>query len=96
MKRKPKFEIERPAPGIVTYPPAFGIDLHVDDSEGVRLEGEEHGFHVVVVRPDDERWTKRVLDAAEQVATSAMNGSRKCDRHALLCALFLNSSSEYC
>ncbi len=75
MKRKLKFEIERPVPVIVTYPPSFGIALHVDDSEGVRLEGEEHGFQVVVVRADDERWTKWVLDVAEQVATRAMNGS---------------------
>lgn len=44
-------------------PPAFGIDLHVDDSEGVRLEGVRHGFRVVVVRPDDQHWTRRVLDA---------------------------------
>lgn len=45
------------------YPPAFGIDLHVDDSEGVLMEGQEHGFRVVVVSPDDEHWTARVLDA---------------------------------
>ena len=44
-------------------PPAFGIDLHVDDSEGVRLEGVRHGFRVVVVSPDDQHWTRRVLDA---------------------------------
>jgi len=48
------------------YPPAFGIDLHVDDSEGVRMEGDEHGFRVVVVSPDDEHWTQRVLDAVGQ------------------------------
>jgi hypothetical protein len=47
------------------YPPAFGIDLHVDDSEGVRMEGDEHGFRVVVVSPDDREWTKRVLDAVQ-------------------------------
>lgn len=45
------------------FPLAFGIDLHIDDSEGVRMEGEAHGFRVLVVRPDDERWTLRVLDA---------------------------------
>ena len=44
-------------------PPAFGIDLHVDDSDGVRMEGDTHGFRVVVVRPDDQHWTRRVLDA---------------------------------
>ena len=47
------------------YPPAFGIDLHVDDSEGVWMEGNEHGFRVLVVRPDDEYWTDRILKAVE-------------------------------
>lgn len=45
------------------YPPAFGIDLHVDDSEGVRMEGEEHGFRVVVIQPNDERWIEKVIAA---------------------------------
>jgi len=45
------------------FPPAFGIDLHVDDSDGVRMEGDAHGFRVVVIRPDDQHWTRRVLDA---------------------------------
>lgn len=45
------------------FPPAFDIDLHVDDSEGVQLEGFDHGFRVVVVDPQDEHWGQRVLDA---------------------------------
>ena len=45
------------------YPPAFGIDLHVDDSEGVRLEAQQHGFRVVIVRPEDNDWTQKVLAA---------------------------------
>lgn len=49
------------------FPPAFDIDLHVDDSEGVQIEGHQHGFRVVVVRPDDERWAHRVLQAAAEV-----------------------------
>lgn len=49
------------------FPPAFDIDLHVDDSEGVQIEGYDHGFRVVVVRPDDDTWAKRVLDAAAEV-----------------------------
>ena len=44
------------------YPPALGIDLHLDDSEGVRTEGDEHGFKVVVIRRNDENWTRRVLE----------------------------------
>lgn len=49
------------------FPPAFAIDLHVDDSEGVRMEGYDHGFRVVVVRPDDAQWTQRVLDAVTEL-----------------------------
>lgn len=49
------------------FPPAFDIDLHVDDSEGVRIEGYDHGFRVVVVRPDDANWAQRVLDAVAEV-----------------------------
>jgi hypothetical protein len=45
------------------YPPAFGIDLHVDDSRGVGEEGRRHGFAVVVVSPEDPDWTSKVLAA---------------------------------
>jgi hypothetical protein len=47
------------------YPPAFGIDLHVDDSEGVAMEGRQHGFHVVVVSPTDVDWAVKVLEAVD-------------------------------
>ena len=48
-------------------PSRFGIDLHVDDSKGVELEGDMHGFRVVVVSPEDRDWSARVLAAARQV-----------------------------
>jgi hypothetical protein len=48
------------------YPPAFGIDLHVDDSDGVALEGKQHRFRVVVVSPGDPDWATRVLDAVRR------------------------------
>lgn len=43
------------------YPPAFGIDLHVDDSPGVAMEGADHQFSVLVISPDDPDWVDRVL-----------------------------------
>ena len=43
------------------YPPQFGIDLLLDDLEGVGLEGQRHGFRVLVVAPEDARWTERIL-----------------------------------
>jgi hypothetical protein len=47
------------------YPPAFGIDLHVDDSPGVAEEGRRHGFEVVVVTPQDMDWAARVLEVVD-------------------------------
>ena len=44
------------------FPPAFGIDLHVDDSSGVALEGADHRFAVLVVSPEDSGWVERVLN----------------------------------
>jgi hypothetical protein len=49
------------------YPPSknlrvFGIDLHIDDSEGLRLEGKQHGFDVLVIDPADANWTQRIRD----------------------------------
>jgi hypothetical protein len=54
------------------YPPsknprAFGIDLHIDDSEGVRMEGHTHGFRVVVIDPHDEAWADSVWAAVEKM-----------------------------
>jgi len=45
------------------YPPAFGIDLHVDDSPGVEMEGKRLGFRVLVVAQDDADWTEKVVNA---------------------------------
>ena len=45
------------------HPPSFGIDLLMDDSEGVRIEGERHGFRVLVVAPDDAQWAEKVRAA---------------------------------
>lgn len=47
------------------FPPAFGIDLHIDDSPGVALEGEDHRFAVLVVAPDDLGWTERILQEVD-------------------------------
>ena len=43
------------------HPPSFGIDLLLDDSEGVRLEGEKHGFKTMVIEPQDADWAQKVV-----------------------------------
>lgn len=45
------------------YPPAFGIDLLVDDAPGVEMEGRQLGFAVLRIDPDDAAWSLKVLDA---------------------------------
>ncbi|GGH56979.1 hypothetical protein GCM10011379_01160 [Filimonas zeae] len=50
------------------YPPAFGIDWHVDDAEGVHLEGELFGFRVLIVEEGDENWVERVLQLPDAKA----------------------------
>ncbi len=52
--------------GVSKYPPAFGIDLLVDDLPGVALEGRRHGFEVLLVDPDDTAWVGRVVSALDQ------------------------------
>lgn len=42
------------------HPPAFGIDVLVDDSEGVVMEGNARGFRVVRVLPSDSKWSEVV------------------------------------
>jgi hypothetical protein len=44
-------------------PSAFGIGLHVDDSEGVAMEARAHGFRALVISPHDQGWAERVLGA---------------------------------
>ena len=53
------------------YPPAFGIDLHVDDSPGVLMEGKKHDFRVLMVATTDLQWTQKILDVVEQLLTQA-------------------------
>lgn len=53
-------------PSCSKYPPAFGIDLLIDDSEGVAAEGRAHGFDVLVISPSDEGWDERIRAAVKQ------------------------------
>jgi hypothetical protein len=59
------------------YPPAFGIDLHVDDSAGVGQEGQQHRFDVVVISPTDAAWVIRVLEAVQSRSSRRAAGAAK-------------------
>lgn len=48
-------------------PGLFGIDLHIDDLEGVKMEGDKYHFETVIVEVTDQNWTKNVLKRIEQL-----------------------------
>jgi hypothetical protein len=43
------------------FPPAFGIDVHIDDSPGVRIEGERFNFKTVIIDEHDTHWEQTIL-----------------------------------
>ena len=44
------------------YPPAFNIDIHIDDSKGVALEGQRYNFRTIIIDNDDNNWTAYILN----------------------------------
>lgn len=44
------------------YPKAFDIDLHIDDSRGVEMEGQRYGFKTLIIGEDQLEWVSCVLN----------------------------------
>ncbi|WP_291721100.1 HAD family hydrolase [Bernardetia sp.] len=47
------------------YPPAFGFDLHIDDSKGVGIEGEKFGFKTIIIKTIDKNWVETIKKGIE-------------------------------
>jgi hypothetical protein len=45
------------------FPPAFGIDLHIDDSPGLQIEGAKHNFRTMIIDENDLTWGDRILES---------------------------------
>ena len=45
---------------ISKYPPAFNIDILIDDSKGVLIEGKQKNFKVIQIDPDDLKWVEKI------------------------------------
>lgn len=48
-------------PACVKYPPAFGIDLLIDNCEGIEAEGRKLGYAVLRIDLADEDWANTIL-----------------------------------
>ena len=44
------------------YPPAFGIDIHIDDSYGVKKEGDNFNFKTVIIDENEINWENKILN----------------------------------
>lgn len=44
------------------YPPAFDIDIHIDDSKGVELEGQKHNFETIILGNTSKNWIKKIKE----------------------------------
>jgi len=64
----PRFRDQRPPS---KHPGLYGIDLHVDDSHGVAMEGRENCFRTIIIDPQDLEWTEKILAAADQVRAAS-------------------------
>lgn len=43
------------------YPPAFNIDLHIDDSKGVAIEGDRLNFKTIIIPKNQESWQREII-----------------------------------
>jgi hypothetical protein len=47
------------------YPPAFDIDIHIDDSAGVAMEGEQFNFKTIIIGENNPHWVSDILSYFE-------------------------------
>ena len=52
------------------HPGLFGVDLHIDDSQGVAMEAARFGFRALVIDPADPDWSVTILEAVRSASTS--------------------------
>lgn len=49
------------------YPPAFEIDILIDDSSGLAIEGERFLFNTIIVQPENNNWHNDVYSALDEL-----------------------------
>jgi hypothetical protein len=53
------------------HPPTFGINVLIDDSKGVELEGQRFDFSVVQIEPTDAAWVTTIQAQLQQLASAS-------------------------
>lgn len=47
-------------------PKLFGIDLHIDDSDGVAKEAQQYGFNTLIIAPTEVNWVTNIIEKVEK------------------------------
>ncbi len=66
-QQKHKKEVRGLAKNSSKFPPAFGIDVHIDDSLGVQMEGEKYGFKTIIIDFENTNWTKIIVENLTEI-----------------------------
>jgi len=59
--------VRKKGKNISKFPPEFGIDIHIDDSAGVEMEGKKFGFKTIVISINDTNWTNTILKKIDEL-----------------------------
>lgn len=42
------------------HPPTFGLDVIIDDSQGVKKESEKYNFNAICIQPNNTNWVEEL------------------------------------
>lgn len=51
---------------ISKFPPEFGVDIHIDDSAGVEIEGKKFGFKTIIIAVGNTDWVNTILKKIDE------------------------------
>lgn len=75
-------------------PKLFNIDLHIDDSEGVGVEGDRLNFNTLIINPNDKNWVDKVQRQVE-IYTECSLQCPNCKTQISLTTLFKSSTISW-
>ena len=70
-KQKHKKEVRGLAKNSSKFPPTFGIDVHIDDSLGVQMEGEKYSFKTIIIDFENANWTKTIVENLTEIQSKS-------------------------
>ena len=71
------------------YPPAFNIDLYIDDSPGVEREGQIYNFQTIIIYTNHIDWLYKITNKCYLHLTVAMQQHNLIRYYYLLCCCFI-------